>query len=89
VDAHRLRGDTAAARAIYDSTVALLERAASRADEPGAHAIRGMALAGIGRREEAMREVRWLERHEPADRSNSWFSYFRARILVGCCRVRS
>jgi serine/threonine-protein kinase len=81
-DAHRLRGDTAAAHTTFDSALTLLQGPASRLDEPGAHAVRGMALAGLGRRQEAMREVLWLERHEPADPSISWFAYSRARILA-------
>ena len=32
----------------------------------GMHAVSGLALAGLGRRAETLREVRWIERHEPA-----------------------
>jgi hypothetical protein len=80
-DAHRLRGDTATARAMLDSVLALLGREGVP-DYPGSHALRGMALATLGRRDEALREERWIERNEPADRYNKWFTYSRARILA-------
>ncbi len=80
-DAYRLRGDTAVARATLDSVLAQLGRG-DIADDPGTHAMRGMALATLGRRAETLREVRWIERYEPPDRYNTWFAYTRARILA-------
>ncbi len=60
--AHRLRGEGEAAEAAFhsarvqlDSVVALFP------DDWRVHAARGLALAGLGRRQEALREARWLE----------------------------
>ena len=69
--AQSLRGDTAAARLYFDSVVVLLnveERA--HPDERGPHGLRGLALAALGRRAEALREADWLERFDdyPANR---------------------
>jgi serine/threonine-protein kinase len=60
--AHQLRGDHAAARAAFDSArVRLGSRLREFPDDPNAHYARGMALAGLGRRGEALREARWLQ----------------------------
>jgi serine/threonine protein kinase/tetratricopeptide (TPR) repeat protein len=60
--AHQLRGDSAAARAAFDSALALLHSAILKfPDDWPVHRARGMALAGLGRRDEALREVRWLQ----------------------------
>ncbi|HLB36219.1 MAG TPA: hypothetical protein VJL31_06595, partial [Gemmatimonadales bacterium] len=60
--AHQLRGDTAAARLAFDSTLGLLD-SVSRGPEAEweVHAARGLALAGLGRHEEAVREAQWIE----------------------------
>jgi eukaryotic-like serine/threonine-protein kinase len=84
-EAHTLRGDTGAARVAFDSAAALLtieERA--HPDDWFVHAARGMALAALGRRSEALREVRWLERFDVdhPDRYESGPAYCRARILA-------
>jgi eukaryotic-like serine/threonine-protein kinase len=59
--AHQLRGDTRAANAAFDTALALLD---SAVDAQGAdwrqRAARGLALAGLGRRAEALREAQWL-----------------------------
>ena len=71
--AHRLRGDQAAARAAFDSArVRLDSRLREFPDEWQAHYARGMALAGLGRRGEALRGARWLQqsgvyREDPFD----------------------
>jgi serine/threonine-protein kinase len=60
--AHRLRGDELAARAAFDSALVLLDSVMM--DMPHdyrVHAARGLALAGLGRREEAIGEAQWLE----------------------------
>ena len=60
--AHFLRGDSAAARAAFDSAVVKLtamERATP--DDWSLHGARGIALAYIGRRAEALREAHWIE----------------------------
>jgi len=61
--AHQLRGDHAAAQAAFDSARVRLEsRLKEFPDDWFAHFTRGMALAGLGRRGEALREARWLQR---------------------------
>ncbi len=59
--AHRLRGEEGAARAAFASALDALA-AESDAGPNGyrIHAQRGAALAGLGRRTEALAEVRWL-----------------------------
>ncbi len=60
--AHRLRGNEAAARVAFDSARVLLDSVvAELADDWRVHAARGLALAGLRRRDAALREARWLE----------------------------
>ena len=60
--AHQLRGDQAAARAAFDSARVRLDSVLSeRPDDWRVHDARGLALAGLGRRDEALREARWLQ----------------------------
>ncbi len=60
--AHQLRGDQAAARASFDSARLRLDSALKELpDDWRVHAARGLALAGLGRRDEALREARWLQ----------------------------
>ncbi len=60
--AHVLRGDDVAAHAAFDSARLLLDSVlAALPDDWRVHASRGLALAGLGRRQEALREARWLE----------------------------
>jgi tetratricopeptide (TPR) repeat protein len=55
----RLRGNGSASRAYFDSAaVVLAGRTASRPDDPTFHADLGFAYAGLGRRDDAMREGR-------------------------------
>jgi TolB-like protein/Flp pilus assembly protein TadD len=57
--AHDMRGDRAAARAAYDSALAMIDSAMKTfSDDWPLHQARGMALAGLGRRDEALVEVR-------------------------------
>jgi len=64
--AHQMRGDRAEARAAFASALLSMDSAASRmADDWRVHAGRGLALAGLGRRDEALREVRWLRQSNP------------------------
>jgi len=59
--AHQLRGDRRAARSAFDSARVLLDSMIrERPDDPGLHAARGLALAGLGRHDAALREARWL-----------------------------
>jgi TolB-like protein len=83
--AQSLRGDTAAARLYYDSVVVLLnveERA--NPDDRGLHGLRGLALAALGRRAEALREVGWLERFDdyPGSHWGGGTAYDRAVIMA-------
>jgi TolB-like protein/Flp pilus assembly protein TadD len=59
--AHLLRGEPAAARAAFDSARVVLD-STERAlpDDWRVHAARGQALAGLGRRADALREAQWL-----------------------------
>ncbi len=61
--AHQLRGDLAAARAAFDLARVRLDFALSELpDDWRVHAACGLALAGLGRRDEALSEAHWLER---------------------------
>ncbi len=60
--AHELRGDDVAAHAAFDAARVLLDSVlAVLPDDWRVHAARGLALAGLGRRQEALREARWLQ----------------------------
>jgi len=60
--AHRLRGEQAAARAAFDVARVRMDAAiGERPDDWQVHADRGLALAGLGRRDEALGEARWLQ----------------------------
>ena len=60
--AHQLRGDRTAARAAFDSARVLLDSVIRELpDDWRVHAARGLALAGLGRRDEALREASWLQ----------------------------
>jgi eukaryotic-like serine/threonine-protein kinase len=84
--AHELRGDHALARAALKS--ALMRMDAAARDLPGdwrVHAARGLALAGLGRRDEAVDEARWLQQSEVYRNDAFQVTYVaedRARILA-------
>jgi len=60
--AHLLKGEPSAARPAFRSALALLDsRLAKLPDDSDAHFYRGLALAELGRRDEALREARWLQ----------------------------
>ena len=60
--AHQLHGDHAAARAAFASARVRPDSAlGGLPDDWRVHAARGLALAGLGRRDEALREARWLQ----------------------------
>jgi len=59
--AHRLLGDEAAARAAFEAARVRLDAAMREIpDDWRIHAARGLALAGLGRRDDARGETRWL-----------------------------
>ncbi len=60
--AHELRGDDVAAHTAFDSARSRLDSVlAVLPDDWRVHAAHGLALAGLGRRQEALREARWLQ----------------------------
>ena len=64
--AHQLRGDRAAARGAFDAALVFLDSVMQDLSQDlpnkwAVHAARGLVLAGLGRREAALREARWLE----------------------------
>jgi serine/threonine-protein kinase len=60
--AHQLRGDHTASRAAFQAAVDRLDSALKRnSDDFRVHVALGLALAGLGRRDEVRREARWLQ----------------------------
>lgn len=60
--AHQLRGDRAAARRAFESARGFLDSVLKvLPDDERVHAARGLALAGLGLRDEALREASWLQ----------------------------
>ena len=60
--ARRLRGEQAAARAAFEvARVRLAAAIGERPDDWTLHAYHGLALTGLGRRDEALGEARWLQ----------------------------
>ncbi len=84
--AHQLRSDHSAAHAAFDSARARLDSALRELpDDWRVHAARGMAVAGLGRCDEALQEAHWLEqsvvyREDAFDRP--LLAEDRARILA-------
>ncbi len=69
--AHELKSDSVAARAAFHAARERLDLAMEeRPDDWRIHAARGMALAGLGLRDEARAEARWLE-HSTLYRGNA------------------
>jgi len=84
--AHQLLGDQAAARAAFSLALVRLDSARrERPDDGQTHWDRGLALAGLGRRAEALAEARWLRQsvvyREDAFEGPGW-AQFRAQILA-------
>jgi TolB-like protein/DNA-binding SARP family transcriptional activator/Flp pilus assembly protein TadD len=83
-EAHRLRGDSAAARSGFDAVATLLSEDRTHPDDQMARIGRGLAMASLGRRAEARREARWLERLDARrqDHHDAGPPYWAARILT-------
>jgi TolB-like protein/Flp pilus assembly protein TadD len=85
--AHQLEGDRDAARAEYAAALEVIDSAMLEiADDWRLHAARGLALAGLERRDAALREAAWLQRsvvyREDALLGPSSVAPFRAQILA-------
>jgi serine/threonine-protein kinase len=84
--AHQLRGDHAAARAAFDLARARLDSAlVELPDDWRVHAARGLALAGLGHRDEALHEAHWLQQsviYRRDANSGKLLAEDRARILA-------
>jgi serine/threonine-protein kinase len=83
---HRLSGDDDAARAQFESALALLDSAAANLpDDERIHVARGLALAGLERSADAVKEADWLAQ-SPVYREDAYDGPFdahkRARILA-------
>jgi tetratricopeptide (TPR) repeat protein len=84
--AHRLRGEHPAARAAFELSRVLLDSVMrGLPDDWRVHAARGLTLAGLGRRGEALGEAHWLQQSEVyrSDLVDSrWVAEDRAQILA-------
>ena len=84
--AHELRGNRTAARTAFHSALVLLDSVMRELpDDWRVHASRGLALAGLARRDEALREARWLQQSVVYREDAFWgpiLAEYRARILA-------
>jgi TolB-like protein len=82
--AHQQRGDHPAARAAFDSALVLLDSVLrERPDAWPVHAAHGLALAGLDRRAEALREVEWLRQSEVYRKD----AYIRQGLAQTCVEI--
>ena len=86
--AHQLRGDAASARVAFGAAITRLDAAVRNLpDDWRIHVSRGLALAGLGRCDEAIAEARWL-RQSNVYRGDAHFGTIaaegRAQILAQC-----
>jgi serine/threonine protein kinase/Tfp pilus assembly protein PilF len=63
--AHQIRGDNSAAQAAFGSALMVLDESLRELpDDYRVHTARGLALAGLGQKEEALCETDWLQQSE-------------------------
>lgn len=84
--AHHWRDEPSLARTAFEAAQVFLDSVVrERSDDWRVHSARGLALAGPGRREEALREAGWLQR-SAAYREDAfdgpWLAEDRAKILA-------
>ncbi|HET6576984.1 MAG TPA: protein kinase [Gemmatimonadales bacterium] len=78
----RFDGDARAARVYFDSAARILERRSrARPDDPALHASLALAQAGLGRREDAIREGRRAVELRPASK-DTWYGVDMLRNLA-------
>jgi tetratricopeptide (TPR) repeat protein len=76
--ASRLRGDERAARSAFARALVTLDSVAAVEqvqDQQRVHSARGLILAGLGRRAEALQEARWLA-HDAEARNDAFYGAF-------------
>jgi TolB-like protein/tRNA A-37 threonylcarbamoyl transferase component Bud32 len=59
--AHQMQGNTSAARQAFSLALGVLDSGVPGVADERVHAARGLALAGLNRKPEALAEARWLE----------------------------
>jgi TolB-like protein/Flp pilus assembly protein TadD len=91
IDAHLLRGDTAAAQAVNDSVGVVLDaQARAGSNDSDFHAARGHYFAQRGRKAEALREARWLEQWETQNQdAYNNLAHVRVSVLMHAGEVDS
>jgi tetratricopeptide (TPR) repeat protein len=78
----RFDGDARNARVYFDSAARVLERrSAARPEDPALHSALGLAYAGLGRREEAIREGRRAVELRPVEK-DTWYGVDMVRNLA-------
>jgi tetratricopeptide (TPR) repeat protein len=78
----RYRGDTRGGKVYFDSAATILEaRSRARPDDPQLHTELALAYAGLGRREDAMREGRRAVELRPPSK-DTWYGVDMARNLA-------
>jgi serine/threonine-protein kinase len=78
----RVGGDAGAARVYFDSAARILsERSRARPDDPSLHSTLAFAYAGLGRREDAVREGRLAVELRPASK-DTWYGVDMLRNLA-------
>ena len=84
--AHRLQGALVAAHVAFELSRALLDSVMTELpDDWRVHAARGLTLSGLGRREEALHEARWLQESKVYREDfffGGWAAEYRAQILA-------